>query len=129
MMLFVVFWQDAFFGRELLDKCKDNKPDDLDLSSDDDVDTLKRNRESKDPFEFCADSPPPPITRKLQEVPANSSSAATSRWQQSKSKEETSLVTNNLQDEDELDKDHKIGNFHVYKFMFVWQISNLNFIE
>jgi len=29
-------WQDAFFGRGLLDKCKENKLDDLDLESDDD---------------------------------------------------------------------------------------------
>jgi len=30
--------QEAFFGRGLLDKCKDNKLDDLDLESDDDKD-------------------------------------------------------------------------------------------
>jgi hypothetical protein len=35
-----VLFQDAFFGRDLLDKCKDSQLDEMDLESDDDRDLV-----------------------------------------------------------------------------------------
>ena len=123
--------QEAFFGRDLLDKSSSTKMDNLDVASDDE----KRNeiecadkaappvaaqgasgRKSKDPFEF-ADSPTPPSVPTTSAV-SSASGRNCLQWSMTSehlsSKESASAFPlvdgDGLQNEDDSDKEHHIGN-------------------